>query len=226
VFTGIIEGIGEVLTATPDREGVRLTLALPATMGELPVGGSLAVDGACLTVETAAPGRVTCQVIAETLRRTTLGELVAGSPVNLERPLPAGGRLEGHWVQGHVDGRARLENRFAEGASERFACALLDPSLERYVVAKGSIALNGVSLTVGPARGAEFAVYLIPHTLEVTTLGRLRPGDLLNVEVDILAKYVEHLLGFGPAGTRGATAATRVDWAQFLGGGPGSSRRG
>jgi riboflavin synthase len=226
VFTGIIEGIGEVASAIPEGEGVRLDLALPRGWGELAVGGSLAVDGACLTVVSAAPGRATCQAIAETLRRTTLGELRAGARVNLERPLQVGDRLEGHWVQGHVDGRARLERQSREGASERLTLALLDPALGRYVVGKGSIALAGVSLTVGETAGPEFSIYLIPHTLAVTTLGQLRPGDLVNVEVDILAKYLEHLVGCGPPGAGGDAAKTPVDWAEFLGGGAGGSERG
>ena len=224
MFTGIIEGIGEVLSAIPEGNGVRLSLAIPADLGELGVGGSLAVDGACLTVVTASPGRATCQAIAETLRRTTLGELRAGARVNLERPLALGGRLEGHWVQGHVDGRARLAERSREGSSERLAFTLLDPSLARYVVAKGSIALAGVSLTVGEAGGAEFAIYLIPHTLAVTTLGRLRSGDHVNVEVDILAKYVEHLVGRATGGGGGGKAGAPVDWTGFLGGTGGPSR--
>jgi riboflavin synthase len=222
MFTGIIEGIGEVASAVPEGDGVRLALAIPDALGALTVGGSLAVDGACLTVVRAAPGRVECQAIAETLRRTTLGALRAGSRVNLERPLAVGGRLEGHWVQGHVDGRARLTARFSEGSSERLAFELLPPALGRYVVAKGSIALAGVSLTVGEAGGAEFAVYLIPHTLAVTTLGGLRPGDQVNVEVDILAKYVEHLIGRWPAAASGEAAAPAVDWAAYLRGSGGA----
>lgn len=225
MFTGIIEGIGEVVNAVPEGDGVRLSLAIPAALGELAVGGSLAVDGACLTVVSAAPGRATCQAIAETLRRTTLGELRGGARVNLERPLALGGRLEGHWVQGHVDGRARLTARSREGTSERLRFTLLDPALGRYVVAKGSIALAGVSLTVGEAAGAEFAVYLIPHTLAVTTLGGLQSGDHVNVEVDILAKYVEHLVGRVAAGQGGGEATAPFDWAAFLRG-PGGSPAG
>ncbi len=225
MFTGIIEGIGEVMGALPEGDGVRLTLAVPEAWGELGVGGSLAVDGACLTVVSAAPGRASCQAIAETLRRTTLGELRRGAHVNLERPLALGGRLEGHWVQGHVDGRARLAARAREGASERLAFELLDPALGRYVVPKGSVALSGVSLTVGEARGAEFSVYLIPHSLAITTLSRLQSGDHVNVEVDILAKYVEHLVGRRPGAGSGDPAAPPVDWATYLRG-PGGAPEG
>lgn len=210
VFTGIVEGMGEVRGVAPEPGGVRLTLALPPAIGRLAAGGSLAVDGACLTVVEAGPGQVACQAIAETLRRTTLGRLRPGARVNLERPLEVGGRLEGHWVQGHVDGRARVVERAPEGESVRFGLELLDPALSRYVVAKGSIAIDGVSLTVGEIHGARFTVYLIPHTLAVTTLGERRPADEVNVEVDILAKYLEHLIG------RGAPAAAGVDLEAFL----------
>lgn len=195
MFTGIIEGMGEVRAVLAEARGVRLALALPPVIGRLARGGSLAVDGACLTVVEVGAGEVACQAIAETLRRTTLGRLRPGARVNLERSLEVGGRLEGHWVQGHVDGRARVAERAPEGESVRFDLELLDPALGRYVVAKGSIALDGVSLTVGEVHGAHFTVYLIPHTLAVTALGERRPGDEVNVEVDILAKYLEHLIG-------------------------------
>lgn len=205
MFTGIVEGVGEVAAVSPEAGGVRLTLLLPQALwkggagsdGErLRIGGSLAVDGACLTIAALAQGSVSCQVIAETLRRTTLGRLRPKSRVNLERPLAVGGRLEGHWVQGHVDGRARAIGRESEGGSEHLRLELDDPDLARYVVPKGSVALDGVSLTVGEVSGARFSVYLIPHTLEVTVLGDRRPGDEVNVEVDILAKYVEHLVSW------------------------------
>lgn len=220
MFTGIVEGVGEVAAVSPEAGGVRLTLLLPQALWEggggpdgerLRVGGSLAVDGACLTIAALGEGRVSCQVIAETLRRTTLGRLRARSRVNLERPLAVGGRLEGHWVQGHVDGRARAIGREPEGGSERLRLELEDPDLARYVVPKGSVALDGVSLTVGEVSGARFSVYLIPYTLEVTVLGDRRPGDEVNVEVDILAKYVEHLVSWEratvePVGRRGHPA--------------------
>lgn len=123
--------------------------------------------------------------------------------------------MEGHWVQGHVDGRARLEERRREGDSERLTLVLLDPALARYLAPKGSVALAGVSLTVGEVEGARFSVYTIPHTLEVTTLGRLRPGDELNVEVDILAKYLERLLG-SAAGASGSAPTPRGSWEADL----------
>ncbi len=223
MFTGIIEGIGEVVAAEPEAEGVRLTFALPRAIEHLVVGGSLAVDGVCLTVVALGPGRATCQAIAETLRRSTLGRLRPGSRVNLERPLAVGGRLEGHWVQGHVDGRARFDARTLEGASERLSFELLDRDLGRYVVSKGSIAIAGVSLTVGDARRDAFAVYLIPHTLAVTTLGDLHPGDEVNIEIDILAKYLEHLIGLDGESGRDARKSG-VDLATFLKSGQGAWR--
>ncbi len=216
MFTGIIEGVGEVVAAEPEGDGVRLTFALPPAISELAVGGSLAVDGVCLTVIAAAPGRAACQAIAETLRRSTLGRLAPGSRVNLERPLAVGDRLEGHWVQGHVDGRAEFLANRREGGSRRLAFALADEALARYVVGKGSIALAGVSLTVGETSGREFSVYLIPHTLEVTTLGQLRPGDEVNVEVDILAKYIEQLVAGAPERYRMSAEKSAVDLAAFL----------
>jgi riboflavin synthase len=198
VFTGIVEGMGKVMEVTPEAGGVRLTVALPGAANAqdaFQIGGSVAIDGACLTVTDFGAGEVTCQVIQETLRRTTLGRLRPGARVNLERPLRVGGRLEGHWVQGHVDGRARLIERKPEGDSARFQLELLAAELGRYVVPKGSVALDGVSLTVGEATNSQFSVYLIPHTLEVTALGDRQPGDEVNVEVDILAKYLERLVG-------------------------------
>jgi len=201
VFTGIVEGMGEVKAVVPEAGGVRLTVALPQGLGpgssdeDFRIGGSLAVDGACLTMTSVGGREVICQVIPETLRRTTLGRLRPGARVNLERPVRVGGRLEGHWVQGHVDGRARMLERQSEGESARFRFELLAAELARYLVPKGSVALDGVSLTVGEASESSFSVYLIPHTLEVTVLGDRQPGDEVNVEVDILAKYMERLVG-------------------------------
>jgi riboflavin synthase len=189
-----------MLAVEPQSGGMTLTLALPESMVGVDregfsIGDSLAVDGVCLTITGMGERDVSCQAITETLRRTTLGRLQPGSRVNLERPLQVGGRLGGHWVQGHVDGRARIDEREREGESERFGLELLTPDLIRYVVPKGSVAVDGVSLTVGAVDDARFTVYLIPHTLDITVLGDRRPGDEVNVEVDILAKYVEHLLG-------------------------------
>jgi riboflavin synthase len=187
VFTGIVRKVGRVASA--ERSEGALRLRIETGLEPLELGESIAVNGACLTV---AGPRGEFFVSQETLARTALGSLVAGSPVNLERALEAGGRLSGHIVQGHVDGVGRLESvREAGGAREaRFR---LGPGLGRYCVEKGSIALDGVSLTINSVDGDGIGVMLVPHTWENTTFARLRPGDPVNVEVDILAKYTEKL---------------------------------
>jgi riboflavin synthase len=194
MFTGIITGIGIVIGVSPLAEGARLRLRLPPGFPRPGGGDSVAVDGACLTAIGIEGDQMAVDAIAETLRRTTLGRLRAGDRVNLEPALALGDRLAGHWVQGHVDGTARLRARAREGVSERFEIELDDPTLARYLVPKGSIAVSGVSLTVGTVSTGGFSVYLIPHTLAATVLGELAIGDPVNIEVDILAKYVDRLL--------------------------------
>jgi len=214
MFTGIVEELGRVVDLSP-RGGVhRLTVAASSVLDELPIGGSIAVNGVCLTAVTVDSDRLTVEVIQETLRRSNLGDLRVGAAVNLERPLRAGGRLDGHWVQGHVDGVARVLGRRADGrGSERIEIEL-PVDLARYVVPKGSIAVDGISLTVGEVTARSFAVYLIPHTLQVTTMGRRAVGARLNLEVDILAKYVERLT----AGARSAldrdAGSTAAAWLE------------
>jgi riboflavin synthase len=205
MFTGIVTGIGVVTGVTPIADGVRLALKLPPAFPRPAKGDSVAIDGACLTAIETGGNAMAVEAIAETLRRTTLGRLGTGDRVNLEPALALGDRLAGHWVQGHVDGTGRLRTRIREGVSERFEIELEDPGLARYVVPKGSIAISGVSLTVGTVTGARFTVYLIPHTLAATVLGDLAPGDPVNVEVDILAKYVAQLIApaLDAAGDRG-----------------------
>jgi riboflavin synthase len=165
-----------------------------ALAGELSEGDSVAVNGACLTATSVTPGGFTADVMEETLRRTALGSLRAGDPVNLELPLRAADRLGGHFVQGHVDGVGTVAAVEDEGFS-RLVEIEADPGLMRYVVEKGSIAVDGVSLTVASLGEGTFGVSLIPETLERTTLGRASPGDSVNLEVDVLAKYVERLVG-------------------------------
>jgi len=194
MFTGIVTGLGTVVGVTPLSDGARLAIRLPQAFPLPGRGDSVAIDGACLTVVELLADVMTVEAIAETLRRTTTGSLRPGRRVNLEPALALGDRLAGHWVQGHVDGTARLHDRRREGISDRFELELEDPALLRYVVPKGSIAVAGVSLTVGEVVANRFAVYLIPHTLQETTLGELALGDRVNIEVDILAKYVAHLL--------------------------------
>jgi riboflavin synthase len=200
MFTGIVEGQGEVvdLALAPGDAGARLQVRAP-WLDALRVGDSVAVNGCCLTVTALDPEGFTADVMVESLRRTALGRLGPGDSLNLERPLQLGDRLGGHLVQGHVDGLGRvLERRKAgEGplgeASDELRLGL-DPQLARYVVAKGSITINGVSLTVVEAGPDWLSVALIPHTMAVTNLGALGQGDEVHLEVDVLAKYVERLL--------------------------------
>jgi len=195
MFTGIVEGTGTVaaLAAADDASGARLEVEAPFLAGELRPGESVAVNGCCLTVAQATAAGFAADLVAETLRRTALGGLAAGDLVNLERPMALGGRLGGHLVQGHVDGVARVLERTEVGAGEEVRIEL-PRDLERYVVEKGSVAVDGVSLTVAGVGPGWFAVALVPHTLEVTTLGRRRPGDPVQLEVDVVAKYVERLV--------------------------------
>jgi riboflavin synthase len=195
MFTGIVEGTGTVaaLAAAADGSGARLEVAASWLAGELRLGESVAVNGCCVTVAELTSGGFAAALVAETLRRTALGGLVAGARVNLERPMTLGGRLGGHLVQGHVDGVGEVLERTPVGDGEEVRIEL-PPDLERYVVEKGSIAVDGVSLTVAGVGPGWFAVALVPHTLEVTTLGDRRPGDPVQLEVDVVAKYVERLV--------------------------------
>ena len=195
MFTGIVEGTGTVaaLAAADDASGARLEVEAAFLAGDLRLGESVAVNGCCLTVAEATAAGFAADLVAETLRRTALGGLAAGDLVNLERPMALGGRLGGHLVQGHVDGVARVLERTEVGAGEEVRIEL-PADLARYVVEKGSVAVDGVSLTVAGVGPGWFAVALVPHTLEVTTLGRRRPGDPVQLEVDVVAKYVERLV--------------------------------
>jgi riboflavin synthase len=195
MFTGIVEGTGTVvaLTRSGTGDGARLEVDAPWPPGELAVGDSVAVDGCCLTVVARTPGGFAADLVAETLRRTALGRLTKGARVNLERPLALGGRLGGHLVQGHVDGVGRVLERRAAGESTELRVELPE-DLARYVVEKGSIAVDGVSLTVAAVGPDWFTVALVPHTLAATTLGGRGPGDPVHLEVDVVAKYVERLV--------------------------------
>jgi riboflavin synthase len=191
MFTGLVAGKGTVRALARDGDGARLRVASPLA-AELSPGDSIAVNGVCLTaVEPNADG-FSADVMSETLRRSSLGPLAEGDEVNLELPLRAGDRLGGHMVQGHVDGTCTVESAREDGFSRvvRIAAA---PELLRYVVEKGAIAVDGVSLTVSAIDHEAFEVALIPETLERTTLGSAAPGRTLNLEVDVLAKYVEKL---------------------------------
>ncbi|HEU4346568.1 MAG TPA: riboflavin synthase [Actinoplanes sp.] len=195
MFTGIVEELGEVVYRT-DAGGDSAVIAVrgPLVTSDARHGDSIAVNGVCLTVIDNVDGVFTADVMAETLRRSSLGALRPGSPVNLERAATVGSRLGGHLVQGHVDGVARIIARDPadEWAVLRFS---LPPALARYVVEKGSITVDGVSLTVMAVDGESFSVGLIPTTLKLTVLGAKAVGDPVNLEVDIIAKYVEKMLG-------------------------------
>ena len=198
MFTGIIETLGTV-TAVDDGGSVsRLSIRGDVVDGTA-IGDSIAVNGVCLTATSIEDGGFTADVMTETLRRSTLGELSVGDQVNLERAATATTRLGGHLVQGHVDGVARLTDRAPTGSFDEVTLALPDDLLP-YVVEKGSIAVDGISLTVAAVRGDEITIGLIPETLQRTTLGRRQVGDTVNIEVDVIAKYVERLLDARLAG--------------------------
>jgi riboflavin synthase len=196
MFTGLIADVGMVGALARDEQGARLEV-LSGLGSALREGDSIAVDGVCLTATAVREDAFSAQAMRETLARTALGRLQPGSPVNLELALRADERLGGHIVQGHVDGTAVLLASRQEGFArvlELAPNAEAEPGLLRYLVLKGSVALNGVSLTVSALGDAGFEVSLIPETLERTNLGQLAPGAVVNVEVDVLAKHVERLL--------------------------------
>lgn len=204
MFTGIIEELGEVVDWQPTEDAARITVRAPLVVSDAAHGDSIAVSGVCLTVVDQGPDWFTADVMAETIRMSTLTEPRPGDRVNLERAAKVGDRIGGHIVQGHIDGTARVRS-VTEGSAWRVVRFSLDPELAGLVVRKGSIALDGVSLTVSAvgrdedaAGGHWFEVSLIPETLAVTTLGLKQPGDLVNVETDILARQVERLISIRP----------------------------
>jgi riboflavin synthase len=193
MFTGIVEELGETISLDiSDGAGV-LTIAAPTVASDARDGDSIAVNGVCLTVIDSTGSEFRADVMAETLHRSTIGELRPGRPVNLERSVPVNGRLGGHIVQGHVDGVGRLTERVPGSAWDTVRIEL-PVRLFRYVAEKGSIAVDGVSLTVVEVTDTDFSVGLIPTTLARTTLGGRRVGEQVNLEVDVLAKYTERLL--------------------------------
>ena len=193
MFTGIIEAIGNVTEVAPTEGGVCLWIEAPALTRGMAIGNSVAVNGACLTATEVLDGGFSVAAVPETLRRTNLDSLSPGSRVNLERAMPAGGRFEGHFVQGHVDATGKVVSAKNDGEERRLAVQV-PKRLRRYVVAKGSITIDGVSLTVVRRKKGRLEVALIPHTLDATTLGLRQRGDRVNLEVDMIAKYVESVL--------------------------------
>ncbi|HET6448333.1 MAG TPA: riboflavin synthase [Conexibacter sp.] len=192
MFTGLVQGLGTVAAVEPTADGVRLTVATPLA-AELRSGDSVAVNGVCLTAVDPAAERFAADVMNETLRRSSLAAATAGAQVNLELPLRPHDRLGGHFVQGHVDGLGTVAAVEPDGFARRIRVTTA-PDLLRYVVEKGSIAVDGVSLTVAAVDDESLTVSLIPETLERTSLGAAAPGRTVNLEVDVLAKYVEKLV--------------------------------
>lgn len=193
MFTGIVREVGRVVSADGGESGRTLVVEAPETAASTAVGDSVSIGGVCLTAESVDAGRIGFHAVPETLRRTSLGRLAAGGEVNVEPALRAGEPLGGHVVQGHVDGLGRISSVEWEGDGLRVVVEA-PPEILRYCVEKGSITVDGVSLTVAELLEDAFAVALVPHTLSATTLRDLAPGQPVNVEVDVLAKYVERLL--------------------------------
>jgi riboflavin synthase len=193
MFTGLVECIAEIRSAQRKGGILELALTVPLDLSDSKVGDSFCIQGACLTAVGITPGNLQVEVSQETLERTSLGSYGPGRPVNLERALRLSDRLGGHLVTGHVDGLGQMVERKQEGPNVdlRFRA---DPRVSRYLIEKGSICVDGVSLTLGVCDKNTFTVYLIPHTLEQTTLQFLRPGDSVNLEADIIGKYVERFV--------------------------------
>lgn len=193
MFTGLVEEMGTLRQIEAGRQSITLTIGCSTILSDTQIGDSISIDGVCLTAVEVTDSSFTVQAVAETLQRTALGQRRVGDQVNLERTLAAGQRFGGHFVQGHVDGVGTVDKLTEEGDSIRMAFSA-PPNVQRYIVEKGSVAVDGVSLTVADVLPDGFTVALIPHTLQVTTLGQRQPGHLVNLEADILGKYVDHLL--------------------------------
>ncbi|MCA9791480.1 MAG: riboflavin synthase [Candidatus Eremiobacteraeota bacterium] len=193
MFTGLVEEVAQIASLTVRGQQARLTVATEVVHQDARIGDSIAVNGICLTVVAIEGQRLSFDAVAETVRRTSLAGLGQGSRVNLERAVAVGGRMGGHYVQGHVDGTGRLVSIQPEGNGNVFRFAA-ESALLRYIVPKGSIAVDGISLTVVDVDDASFSVWIVPHTMSHTNLGQLRAGATVNLETDVLAKYTEKLL--------------------------------
>ena len=207
MFTGIIQGLGTLFEKRPAGGGMIFGLEADFQLTDPEEGESIAVNGVCLTARNIKGNRFYVDVSPESLARTGLGHLQTGNRVNLERALRLSDRLGGHLVSGHVDAQGLVQQRRNTGEFTLFTFSLA-PNLTKYVIEKGSITINGVSLTVNTCEGSQFSVSIIPHTLAVTTLGTLREGDQVNIEVDMIGKYVEKLLS---AKTTDGEAASRIN---------------
>ena len=204
LFTGIIEEVGDIRRIG----GGQLAIDCQKVVGDAALGDSIAVNGVCLTVTSFDKNHFTADVMPETIRRTSLSELSKGSPVNLERALTLASRLGGHIVSGHIDGTGEILSFKEEGNAILMKIAA-GPELLRYIVEKGSVALDGISLTVAAVTGSDFTVSLIPHTREVTNLGSKKAGSRINIETDVLGKYVEKMLA-GSEGQKNAGGLSRA----------------
>ena len=205
MFTGIVEDIGKVMRVEFRGQGKRLTLSVPLRLTDMQLGDSINVNGACLTVVEISGEVIHVDLSSETLQRSTLSDIKEGNSVNLERALRLSDRLGGHIVTGHVDCIARVEERREQSGAIVCSFRLLVPAMARYLVPKGSVAIDGISLTVNSVTGPAFSVTIIPHTASMTTLTDRKPGDQVNIETDIIGKYVERLLGEGRTSTGGVT---------------------
>ena len=192
MFTGLVEAKAKVFRLESRRGGKRLWLDVPVSWARIPLGASVAVDGACLTVCARQKGQLAFDLLRETLKRTRFGSLKGGESLNMERALRAKQRIEGHFVQGHVDGVGKVR-RVVPGRREKSLFVSFPSTLASYIIPKGSIAVNGVSLTVGKVRKGSFSAHLIPHTLRGTNLGALREGDRVHLEADALLKFFHRL---------------------------------
>jgi riboflavin synthase len=196
MFTGLVQALGEIVAATPDGPGKRLVVRSHSTAGSAAVGASIALNGCCLTAVAVQGDQLTFEAGPETLSRTNLGQLAVGSLVNLEASLRAGDAVGGHFVTGHIDAIGTLQARQDEGEWSMFTFAV-PARITRQMVSKGSVAVDGVSLTLVDVTDSTFSVQLIPHTLSVTTLGKITTGDPVNIETDLLAKYAAKAAGSG-----------------------------
>jgi len=194
MFTGLVEEVGTIASIVASGDNHRITIKAPATARELKQGNSVAVSGVCLTALNITPDSFSADLAPETLRRSNLGDLTAGSLVNLERPLSLGARLSGHMVQGHVDGTAEFASLEELGDRNWWLKLRVAAGLERYMIHKGSVTLDGVSLTIASLEGRDVGVAIIPHTYQQTAMRGYRQGSRINVETDMIAKYVEKLL--------------------------------
>lgn len=211
MFTGLVEEVGTLRRADRRGEAMVLTLGAKKVLENVAIGDSISVNGVCLTVTSHERDSFTVDVMPQTYRSSNLSTLGSGSPVNLERALAANGRFGGHIVQGHVDGTAQIVSIERDQNAVLFTFTADDPHMMRYVIGKGSIAIDGISLTVTHAENGHFGVSIIPHTLGETALAQKKAGSSVNVECDILGKYVEHLLGFGKADQTQAKTFSAID---------------